>query len=191
MLKFIDFLKQNINETHVKEFMDDYYFVPINIDKTANNPTKRKNLVNEVLECARDLISKYKRVRISFRKTNKKFIENAFGILNKSELRELISKIITSLNINDFSKELQDGHSAYAFIVQIDDLCKRTNIELKDKSIKFKKIYIKFEFVNILYKDEKSNVYGMQKILKKSKDYVIIDPQKSFVDVISIHVSGD
>ena len=139
MLKFTDFLEQNINETHVKEFMNDYYFVPININKTANNPTKRKNLVNEVLECARDLILKYKRLRISFRKTNKKFIEDAFGTLNKSELRELMSKIIASLNINDFSKELQDGHSAYVFIMQINDLCKRTGIRLKDESIKFKR----------------------------------------------------
>lgn len=188
-MKFTDFLKQKLYETHAKESLIDYYFLPTNTFKTINNPTKRLNYAREILECAKAIVKKYKRLRLSFRKENKEFIEKSFGKLNKSELRDLVTKILLSLKPEDFDEELIEDHSAYVFILQIADLEKRISIQIKDKSLRYKYLYIKFDIVNLLDRNSDYVIYGIQNPWKINKNSVIIDPKNAFVDFISIHIS--
>ena len=69
MLKFIDFLQQNLNETKATaSLVVDYYFLPTNTSrKTYNNSAKKINYAKEILDCAKLIVEKYKRIAL-FRK---------------------------------------------------------------------------------------------------------------------------
>lgn len=131
-------------------------------------------------------------MRLAFREENNDFFNRAYGgFKNKSQMRRYITEIFSVLEPNDFDKETMEDHSAYVFIIKINELEKRLNKKFKDRSLVREELYIKFEIVRRIDKDKKGLIYGIQVPLKIKNKSVIVDPERSFVDFISFHISVD
>ena len=189
-MKFTDFLKQKLYEYRQKEGIKDYYFLPINIEKTANNPQKKAYLIADLLKCVKYIIEEYQNLRLSDRVKNVDFIERSGLHTTHFSLRYNIGKILYTLEPKDFLGEwVETNSTAYEFLVKISDIEKRINVKFKDKSLTYEKLYIKFDIVHDVVTDNKNRTRGIMKPIRSRKNYILIDLADSMVDLISLHVS--
>ena len=189
MLKFTDFLEQNINEIRQRERIFDYYFLPINIEKSSIYPKKKEYLINDLIKCVRYIVEEYQNIRLSNRPENVDFIERANLFTTSFSLKENVSKILYSLKAKNFLHEWKQENSiAYEFLINLSDVEKILNVKFKDRSLIYEKLYIKFDIIyKIIKKDNK--FVGIMKPIKTKKEYLLIDLKESIVDIISLHIS--
>lgn len=188
-MTFLEFLEQSfLHESRVREGNIDIYFLPQNINKVANNTTKLKYLVEDVLNCVRILLLEYENIRLPGRDKNQKFILDIV-CNNRLDYQNIIIQILTCLTYKEFIGEsVLSNSTAYVFKIKISELKKRMNIKFKNNDNIRKTLYIKFDMPQKIAKTSGGSVKGIvTNILNKYKNYIAIDLKKTVIDIISLH----
>ena len=186
-MKFTDWLK----ESYIQFYNKRYIQIPI----IHNNDKKE---INEILDYLKIIINQgHSKVNVSLRDKNRKFLRNLN--IKKSSIEPFLINhflfyILKSLIADDFDSMSYENNSV-AYVFKIENYDKRLNIPLVDSNKNF--LYIKFSFICKLSKNDKElmkidkkikNVRGIT--ISPDNNYVIIDTEKTIIDVISIHDSS-